>query len=187
MEDPDLSGAKSNFGVTGLGDTFPTQYMRAAYTARFPAAALQRLETVFALKSTAQQMTNVLNEWLESTAGSPARFQTLALLWGAGDRWVPHQEIIAILQVKRATVSALMFSLEQDGLVRSVGDQQDRRRMLATITEKGKRVITSAMELNAGRLEKALASFSMEDLGLLQNLLTRFKEAFQVARQNASS
>jgi DNA-binding MarR family transcriptional regulator len=187
MEDPDLSGAKSNFGVTGLGDTFPTQYMRAAYTARFPAAALQRLETVFALKSTAQQMTNVLNEWLESTAGSPARFQTLALLWSAGDRWVPHQEIIAILQVKRATVSALMFSLEQDGLVRSVGDQQDRRRMLATITEKGKRVIISAMELNAGRLEKALASFSMEDLGLLQNLLTRFKEAFQVTTQNASS
>ena len=50
--------------------------------------------------------------------------------------------------------------------------------MLATITEKGRRVITSAMELNAGRLEKALASFSVEDLGLLQNLLTRFKEAF---------
>jgi DNA-binding MarR family transcriptional regulator len=187
MEDPDLSGAKSDFGVTGLGDTFPTQYMREAYAARFPAAALQRLEAVFTLKSTAQQMTNVLNEWLESTAASAARFQTLALLWGAGDRRVPHQEIIAALQVKRATVSALMFSLEQDGLVRSVGDQQDRRRMLATITEKGRRVITSAIELNAGRLEKTLASFSMEDLGLLQNLLTRFKDAFQVARQNASS
>jgi DNA-binding MarR family transcriptional regulator len=187
MEGPDLSGAKSDFGVTGLGDTFPTQYMRDAYAARFPAAALQRLEAVFTLKSTAQQMTNVLNEWLESTAGSAARFQTLALLWGAGDRRVPHQEIIAALQVKRATVSALMFSLEQDGLVRSVGDQQDRRRMLATITEKGRRVITSAIELNAGRLEKTLASFSMEDLGLLQNLLTRFKDAFQVARQNASS
>jgi DNA-binding MarR family transcriptional regulator len=187
MEDPDLSGAKSDFGVTGLGDTFPTQYMREAYAARFPAAALQRLEAVFTLKSTAQQMTNVLNEWLESTAGSAARFQTLALLWGAGDRRVPHQEIIAALQVKRATVSALMFSLEQDGLVRSVGDQQDRRRMLATITEKGRRVITSAIELNAGRLEKTLASFSMEDLGLLRNLLTRFKDAFQVARQNASS
>ena len=109
MEDAKL------YGVTG--STFPTPYMRDAYAARFPAAALQRLETVFALKATAQQMTNVLNEWLASTAGSPARFQTLALLWGAGDRWVPHQEIIAALQVKRATVSALLFSLEQDGLV----------------------------------------------------------------------
>ena len=171
----------------GIPSTFPTPYMREAYAARFPAAALQRLETVFALKATAQQMTNVLNEWLESTAGSPARFQALAMLWGAGDRWVPHQEIIAALQVKRATVSALMFSLEQDGLVRSVGDQQDRRRMLASITEKGKRVITSAMELNAGRLERALANFSPGDHESLQNLLTRFKDAFQVAGQNANS
>src|SRR5215469_10290401 len=167
----------------GIPSTFPTQYMREAYAARFPAAALQRLETVFDLKSTAQQMTNVLNEWLESTAGSPARFQALALLWGAGDRWVPYQEIISVLQVKRATVSALMFSLEQDGLVRSVGDQQDRRRMLASITEKGRRIITSAMELNAGRLAKALANFSPEDHESLQSLLTRFKDAFQVARQ----
>jgi DNA-binding MarR family transcriptional regulator len=179
MEDPDLSG--------GAESPFPPQYMRDAYAARYPAAALQRLETIFALKSTAQQVNNVLNEWLESTAGSPARFQTLALLWGAGDRWVPHQEIIATLQVKRATVSALMFSLEQDGLVRSVGDQQDRRRMLATITEKGRRVITSAMELNAGRLAKTLADFPAEDLKSLQDLLTRFKDAFQVARQNAGS
>lgn len=178
MEEPD---------PIGIPSTFPTPYMREAYAARFPAAALQRLETVFALKATAQQMTNVLNEWLESTAGSPARFQALAMLWGAGDRWVPHQEIISALQVKRATVSALMFSLEQDGLVRSVGDQQDRRRMLASITEKGRRVITSAIELNAGRLEKTLTHFSPEELGLLQSLLLRFKDAFQVARENANS
>jgi DNA-binding MarR family transcriptional regulator len=176
MEEPD---------PIGIPSTFPTPYMREAYATRFPAAALQRLETVFALKATAQQMTNVLNEWLESTAGSPARFQTLALLWGAGDRWVPHQEIIAALQVKRATVSALLFSLEQDGLVRSVGDQQDRRRMLASITEKGRRVVTSAMEFNSVRLEKTLAKFSLEDLGSLQSLLTRFKDAFQVAGESA--
>lgn len=168
-------------------ETFPTPYLREAYAARFPPMALQRLETVFVLKTAAQQVANVLNEWLESTAGSPARFQTLALLWASGDRWVPHQEIIATLQVKRATVSALLFSLEQDGLVRSTGDQQDRRRMLATITDKGKRVIFSAMELNAGRLEKTLGGFPTEDLRSLQNLLTRLKDAFQVAGQNANS
>jgi len=177
MEDPDVYGSAASI--------FPTPYMREAYAARFPAEALLRLETVFVLKATAQQMTNVLNEWLESTAGSPARFQTLALLWAAGDRWVPHQEIIAALQVKRATVSALLFSLEKDGLVRSVGDQQDRRRMLASITEKGRRVIMNALELNAGRLQKTLADFSHEDLASLQSLLTRFKDAFQLGGQAA--
>ncbi|RDS83501.1 MarR family transcriptional regulator [Dyella monticola] len=167
---------------------FPTPYLREAYVRRFPAAAAQRMETVFTLKSATQQITNVLNAWLESTAGSPARFQTLALLWGAGDRAVPHQEIIAALQVKRATVSAMMFSLEQEGLVQSVGDQQDRRRLLATLTEKGRDIFTRAIDLNASRLEKAFASLQPEELVVLQNLLTRTKDGFlTVAEDEAKS
>lgn len=158
--------------------TFPVPYLREAYLRRFPPAAAQRLETVFTLKSASQQINNVLNEWLEGTAGSPARFQALALLWGAGDRFVPHQEIIAALQVKRATVSALMFSLEQEGLVQSIGDEKDRRRLLATLTEKGKKVITSAMELNAHRLEKVFVDLSPDELHLLQSLLRRMRDGF---------
>lgn len=158
--------------------SFPTPYMREAYLRRFPPAAAQRLETVFTLKSVNQQINNVLNEWLEGTAGSPTRFQTLALLWGAGGRFVPHQEIIAALQVKRATVSALMFSLEQEGLVQSIGDEKDRRRLLATLTEKGKNVITSALELNANRLEKVFVDLSPDELQLLQSLLRRMRDGF---------
>ena len=158
--------------------SFPTSYMREAYLRRFPLAAAQRLETVFTLRSVSQQINNVLNEWLEGTAGSPSRFQTLALLWAAGDRYVPHQEIIAALQVKRATVSALMFSLEQEGLVQSIGDENDRRRLLATLTEKGKSIIASALELNAKRLEKVLVDLSPDELQLLQSLLRRMRDGF---------
>jgi DNA-binding MarR family transcriptional regulator len=158
--------------------SFPTSYMREAYLRRFPQAAAQRLETVFTLRSVSQQINNVLNEWLEGTAGSPSRFQALALLWAAGDRYVPHQEIIAALQVKRATVSALMFSLEQEGLVQSIGDEKDRRRLLATLTDKGKNIIAGALELNAQRLEKVLVDISPDELQLLQSLLRRMRDGF---------
>jgi DNA-binding MarR family transcriptional regulator len=163
--------------IAGL-PTFPPQFLRDAYLSRFSTAALQRLETIFALRSAAQQATNVMHSWLGDTAGSPARFQALAMLWAAGDRLVPHQDIITALQVKRATVSALMFSLEQEGLVRSVGDQKDRRRLLATITEKGRNVITSAMELNSSRIEKSLSGLSPDELQLFQSLLARIKDGF---------
>lgn len=160
---------------------FPPQYLRDAYLDRFSLAAVERLETVFTLKSAIQQITNVLNGWLEGTVESPARFQALALLWAAGDRLVPHQEIISALQVKRATVSALMFSLEQEGLVRSMGDQKDRRRMLASITEEGKKVVTRAMDLNHRRIEQAFSDLSPEELVLLQKLLNRARDGFQKA------
>lgn len=157
---------------------FPTPYLREAYLRRFPVDAGQRMETVFLVKSGTQQITNVLNGWLEGTAGSPARFQTLALLWGAGDRLVPHQEIIATLHVKRATVSAMMYSLEQEGWVRSVGDQDDRRRLLATLTDKGREIFTSAMDLNAIRLQKALGDLTLDELALFQSLFRRIRDGF---------
>jgi DNA-binding MarR family transcriptional regulator len=154
-------------------------YFRDAYLALFPLPALQRLETVMTLRSTSLQTTNVLNTWLESTAGTPARFQALALLWAA-DRLVPHQEIITLLQVKRATVSALMYALEQEGLVRSIGDQKDRRRLLATITDEGKKVVINAMQVNRVRLEKAFAyaGFSSEELVMFRSLLSRARDGF---------
>jgi DNA-binding MarR family transcriptional regulator len=167
--------------------SFPTAYLREAYLRRFPLEAARRLETVFLLKSATQQITNILNEWLAGTAGSPARFQALALLWGAGDRPVPHQEIIAALQVKRATVSAMMFSLEQEGLVQSVGDEKDRRRLLATLTEKGRDILASAMDLNAVRLEQVLAGISQEELALFRGLLARIRDGFLKAADNEAN
>lgn len=151
----------------------PPTHVQTAVRGRLPGARAQQLETVFLLRSTAQQVANAASEWLGSTAGSPARFQTLILLWAAGGRPTPHQEIIAALRVKRATVSALMFSLEQDGLVQSVPDPKDRRRLLATLTGKGEKMATDAMDLNAGRLDQVMRGFSSKELELLQQMLRR--------------
>ncbi|HEX4150869.1 MAG TPA: MarR family winged helix-turn-helix transcriptional regulator [Steroidobacteraceae bacterium] len=168
MEDPDSTSQL----------VIPPQHVQDAIGRRLSGPRRQRLETIFLLRSTAQQVDNAATEWLAGTAGSPARFQTLMLLWAAGGRPVPHQEIIAALRVKRATVSALMFSLEQDGLVQSVRDRQDRRRLLATLTSKGERVATDALDLNATRLEEVMHDLSPEDLDVLHKLLRRLREDF---------
>jgi DNA-binding MarR family transcriptional regulator len=159
----------------------PPAHVQDAIGRRLSGPRRQRLETIFLLRSTAQQVENAASEWLGSTAGSPARFQTLIFLWAAGGRPVQHGEIISALRVKRATVSALMFSLEKDGLVQSVPDRQDRRRLLATLTSKGERVATDAMDLNAARLEQVMHDLSTEELDVLQNLLRRVREDFASA------
>jgi DNA-binding MarR family transcriptional regulator len=140
--------------------------------------ALQGLETIFLLRSTTQLVENAISEWLADTVGSPAKFQTLVVLWAAGGRPTPHQEIIAALRVKRATVSALMLSLQQDGFVESVPDRQDRRRLLATLTKKGKKVVSDALDLNAARLQDVMHDLSPKELDMLQQLLRRLREDF---------
>jgi len=79
----------------------------------------------------------------------------------------------------------MMFSLEQDGLVRSVGDQEDRRRLLATLTPKGKETIEAAMKTCDIQHRKALAGISRDELRLFQELLMRINSGYaSVALQN---
>jgi DNA-binding MarR family transcriptional regulator len=67
--------------------------------------------------------------------------------------------------------------------VQSVPDPQDRRRQLATLTAKGRQVISDAMDQNATRLEQVMGDFSAEELDLLQRMLRRLREDFAGALQ----
>lgn len=139
---------------------------------------MQAVETVFALRATAQQVDNAINEWFAGTAGSPARFQILMMLWAAEGKGVPHKDIVAAMGVTRATVSGLMAALEREGLVRSSVDPDDRRQLLASLTAKGEAVISKAQETNTARLGTVIAALSSADLTTLTALLHRFREGF---------
>src|ERR1700722_7562468 len=115
----------------------PPSTVMEALCKRFAGQDLPALDVVFALRMTAQQMDNAITEWMADTAGTPARFQILALLWASGAGGVPHKEIVKALEVTRATVSGLMAALERDGLVKSSVDRDDRRNLIATPTPKG--------------------------------------------------
>src|SRR6266851_4109167 len=146
---------------------------------------MQAVETVFALRATAQQVDNAITEWFAGTAGSPARFQILMMLWAAGGNGVPHKDIVAAMGVTRATVSGLMTALEREGLVRSSVDHDDRRQLLASLTSRGEAVIRQAQEVNTTRLRPVVESLSSAELTTLTALLNRFREGF-AASANAT-
>jgi DNA-binding MarR family transcriptional regulator len=154
---------------------------------RLSGRELQALETTFALRATAQQVDNVITDWMAGTAGSPARFQILMLLWAAQGRGVPHKEIAAAQGVTRATVSGLMAALERDGLVRSAVDQDDRRNLLASLTSKGETVVEKATETNRSRLRAAFAGLSLEELTVFTALLQRVRQGFATGDARAAS
>lgn len=145
---------------------------------RLPRREMLAVETVFALRATAQQVDNVITEWLAGTAGSPARYLILMLLSAARGSGVWHKEIGAALGVTRATVSGLMAALEREGFVKSSVDRDDRRQLLATLTSKGEAVIGKAVAANTSRLRAASASFSPTELSTLMALLLRVREGF---------
>jgi hypothetical protein len=75
---------------------------------RLPGRDQDAFTAIFTLRNTAQQVENVISDWLAGTAGSVARFQIMALLWASDEQGVPHKEVVEALGVSRATVSGLM-------------------------------------------------------------------------------
>jgi DNA-binding MarR family transcriptional regulator len=135
---------------------------------------------VFVVRTTAQQVDNAVTEWMAGSAATPARFQILMLLWAARGRGVPHKEIVAALGVTRATVSGVMAALERDGLVTSVVASDDRRNLLAGLTQKGEAIVEKAIETIRVRLRTAFTAMSSDELKTLTTLLERVRQGFAV-------
>lgn len=145
---------------------------------RFTGQDLRAFGATFVLRATAQQVDNAITEWMADTAGTPARFQILALLWASGASGVPHKEIVQALHVTRATVSGLMACLERDGLVKSTVDRDDRRNLIANLTAKGRTILDKAIDSNLTSMRAAFATLSADELTTLTSLLQRLRQGF---------
>src|SRR5580704_5982312 len=166
------------------GEAPPT--VMQALCKRFAGQDLPALDVVFAVRMTAQQMDNAITEWMADTAGTPARFQIMVLLWASEGGGVPHKEIVKALEVTRATVSGLMASLERDGLVKSSVDRDDRRNLIATLTSRGRTIVEKAIDSNVTSLRAALAPLSANEQATLTSLLRRLRQGFIVARRKSA-
>lgn len=152
---------------------------------RFPGQDLPAIDVIFALRMTSQQVDNAITEWMADTAGTPARFQILGLLWASGAGGVPHKAIVKALEVSRATVSGLMAGLERDGLVKSSVDRDDRRNLFATLTSRGRTIVEKAIDANAASLRAAFAALSAGERDTLMSLLQRLRQGFTAVREDA--
>jgi DNA-binding MarR family transcriptional regulator len=145
---------------------------------RLSAREVQGMETLFALRATAQRADNALSEWMAGTVGSVARYQILMALWATKGDGIPHKDIVEAMGVTRATVSGLMAALEREGFVKSTMDRDDRRKLIARLTPRGEAVIKKAFEVNLDRFRTLFASLSSADLARLTDLLQRVRESF---------
>lgn len=143
------------------------------------------METVFTLRATAQQVDNTLSQWFADTAGSPARWQILVLLWASMGAGVAHKDVVEGLGVTRATVSGLMAGLERDGLVQSTTDPYDRRKLRVTLTPGGEAMMGEAIDAQRARFRTVFAALSPAELASLTTMLDRVREGFAATASSA--
>lgn len=103
------------------------------------------------------------------------RYEALMLLSFTRDGALPLGKLGERLQVHRTSVTNIVDKLEQDGFVRRVPHESDRRATLAEVTEEGRRVAGRAtLDLNAAAFSLgALAPDGQEQLTALLETVRR--------------
>lgn len=150
-------------------------YAIARTTAELPAVDA----TAMRLGLTLHRLTSALVYDWESTVHRPrgwswGGFRVLFALWLAGP--LEAKRVAQLSGMSRAAVSALVNTLERDGLVSREQAEHDRRAVLLSLTDAGHAAITSAYEAHNEREQAWANALSKPEqtilIGLLEKLTT---------------
>jgi DNA-binding MarR family transcriptional regulator len=107
-----------------------------------------------------------------------AQHHVLKLLIMAGEP-LPLGQIAEKLHSVRSNATQMIDRLVAEGLVERIFDPADRRRVLAQITEEGRRRFEAATQLERQIEQELCASFSQEERDQLITLLSRLEEVWK--------
>lgn len=128
-------------------------------------------EVFLGLQRTASLLLQALGRELKEHDLTPAQYNTLRILRGAGPDALTCGEIGERLVSPGPDVTRLLDRLETSGLVARLRDAQDRRVVRARITEKGVALLASLDEPVERTLGELLGHLGPERLRTLTGLL----------------
>jgi len=133
-------------------------------------------EAFLGLQRTASLLLQSLGRELKGHDLTPAQYNTLRILRGAGPDALTCGEIGERLVSPGPDVTRLLDRLEQGGLVTRLRDAEDRRIVRARITEKGLDLLAMLDEPVGRMLGRLLGNLGQERLRTFVSLLDEARE-----------
>jgi DNA-binding MarR family transcriptional regulator len=101
------------------------------------------------------------------------------LLFSLADRdTISSSELANLADLSPATVTQMLDTLVERGLVTRTRSESDRRIVICSLTEPGHRLIEERRRLFRGRWDEALADFSEADLAIAASVFDRIAIMF---------
>ena len=130
------------------------------------------LSEVFELiELTAKNLRYIQRQTVSESGLTPPQYAVLHLLWEQDER--PFKEFADFLVCSRATITGIIDTLERKGLVERKTNPDDRRSLLATLTDEGRNMQqkTPVLENIYHTCCAGLSSIELQQLSFLLNKL----------------
>jgi DNA-binding MarR family transcriptional regulator len=113
-----------------------------------------------------------------------AGFRIMSLLWAVGP--MEAREVARVSGSSRATISAVLGTLERDGLVVRERIESDRRQVLVQLTAEGTQRLKSGIDAQVSRDRKWFAVLSGEEQQVFGEMLQRLADQVFPGREEAA-
>lgn len=137
-------------------------------TKEMKARVHQQDEVVASLYSNLSKVSHHLRHIELPQRFTPERFQTLAAIHTQGP--ISITKLAEAVDVRPATVSRMVSSLEDDSLIRRTLVRDDKRSVLISTTSKGRQMYLRASRRYLKRLGEAIAALEPEQVELMNEL-----------------
>lgn len=144
----------------------------------FPDLDPSATEVFLNLLRTGDEAFRVVQAHLDQHEITHGGFSVLMALWGCrsgnkGDSELSPAALAERTGVTRATMTGLVDTLERDGLVRRIPDQNDRRMMIVELTAQGEKRLLAILPDHFRRMAWLMAPLAENERKVLVSLLTK--------------
>lgn len=103
-------------------------------------------KTIIEFKKTHEMLETIFDSYFQKYDISDSKFNLLVILYKSSERGLALSEIGDRMLVTKANITGLIDRLEKQGFVKRIRDVEDRRKILAVITEKGRKFTENMMQ-----------------------------------------
>lgn len=140
-----------------------------------PGAELTSIEAEFMLLRTARLITLIRDAHWAEHGLTYSRVVLLRQLYTAGDRGLNMSEIAATMNLGSNSVTQLVDSLTQRGLVQRSPGGQDKRIVIVTLTEQGRHLTQTVLPDNVKRIADAWSPLNTSERKALSHFLAKVR------------
>lgn len=159
-------------------DTHPIELQRLAFEeSTSDACDPLSVQTLIWLFRAFNGVANAQAEELRPTGLSPSAFNVLMALHNTDDRMLEPCQLAARLLISRPSVTGLLDTLQNKGLIERLPHADDRRRVLVRLTDEGLALLESHFETHYDEVNAAFADLSADERATLVSLLRRVRGA----------
>lgn len=142
-------------------------------------ADFESVNAVVTLKRTAAEFENFVTQYFKQYDLSPGRFNVLMSLYSSPNHTRSLSDLGDYLVVTRANITGLVDGLVEDGMLLRIDHPDDRRVVLAQLTEKAVSFLDWFAPIHLGNIKRLTECFTSEEKREFVTLLDKLRGHMQ--------